>query len=273
MVLVHSGRASPAQLRRDRAKTRRELERSARARLRDRILELRKEIKALRKSKPERRRVVRELCKLGRELMRERWRHEREALRRQREALRERVKEERATAGGNCRAAVDAVASDLETEIADKKKTIEELRRGGRDDRMLAAAIAKLEQDRRTPAERRAAEEEEAAHSVTPELLPVWERVKHKIRPRRRETLIEAFYHWVHDHSAEVSEIVHADEIAHLREREREEAVLSKAYRQWKKRGGAPPKELREVLERTGEIAPSSSSSSDDDDGGEWGGF
>lgn len=272
MVLATTGRASPAQLRRDRAKTRRELERSARAKLRARILELRKEIKALRKSKPERTRVVRELCKLGRELMRERWRAEREELRRQREELRERIKDERATARANCGAAVDATRGDVEAEIAAKAETIGELRRDARDARKLGSAILELERDRRTPAERRAAEEDEAEHSVTPELVPVWLAVKSKIRPRRRESLIEAFYHWVHDHSAEVSEIVHADEIAHLREREREEAALSKLYRRWKKRGGPPPKELREELERTGEIAPSVSSSSSSSDDDEWGG-
>ena len=277
MTLVHSGRVSAAQLRRDRARTRRELAKSTRKAARERIRSLREQIRSIKRSRPHRLQRVRMLCQQAREDERERARRRREELKEAREELRRQAREARAIARAardtnraRCHTDRAAVPVEIAAEVSELEREIRETKDTARAGVQLDAAIATMERDRRTPAERRAEAEDEVAQNIPAELLPVWEAKKSKIRAGKRSSLTEAFLQWVHDHSAEVSEILYSDELAELRRIDRDEAALSREYRRWKKRGGQPSAKLRELLEESGELAPVASSS---DDGDDWGGL
>lgn len=59
----------------------------------------------------------------------------------------------------------------------------------------------------RKASERARESDEQVARNLPPELLPVWQRVKRRIKATDKMTRTEAFMQWVHDHSAEVQEI------------------------------------------------------------------
>lgn len=274
MVLTHSGRVSARELKANRKKIRRELAADTRRRVRARLAELRQKIRDLRGARKERIAFVREMYRSLRLEERERTRAKREELRRQRAELASKSREERARLVAEYREKRAAIPRELAEERAELERQIRELKEGARDDRRLDAAIAEMERDTRTPAERRAEAEDEVRANLPAELLPVWEKVKGKIRATRRTTLTEAFLHWVHDHSADVAEIIDSEGAASLKGMLAEEAAIAREYARWKKTGGKPSARLRELLEQSGELAPdssSSSSSSSADD--EWGGF
>ena len=78
-----------------------------------------------------------------------------------------------------------------------------------------------------TRAERGHESDDEVERDIDPELVQVWARVKHRIKPGRRSTRTEAFAQWVHDHGAEVDAIVNEAldaDVRHLIRQERDHA-------------------------------------------------
>lgn len=56
-------------------------------------------------------------------------------------------------------------------------------------------------------AEKRAESDDEVRNSIDPELWPVWEKVKGRIKGSRFRSRLEAFEQWTHDHGGEVARI------------------------------------------------------------------
>lgn len=73
-----------------------------------------------------------------------------------------------------------------------------------------------------TPSERRAHSDHEVAVCIAPELLPVWQAVRTRIKATPYMSRLEAFEQWVHDNSATVERIQDRAIAASVRRLERE---------------------------------------------------
>lgn len=56
--------------------------------------------------------------------------------------------------------------------------------------------------------ERLSESDDEVRNNIDPELMPVWEAVKRRIKPGERSSRTEAFLQWVHDHAGEAQRIM-----------------------------------------------------------------
>lgn len=216
------------------AKGRRELERRAAAELRrrdrERLAALRAAIRTAREARRQRIREARELCKSARAKLRARVAAAREALRAAREALRAAPQTcatnlERARVLEAYNAARDALAIELAKRSADRARKREE-----RQDARIWNRDRKLS----TRAERRAESDDEVRNNLPPELVPLWEQRKGKIKASRLRSRTEAFLEWVHDHPGAVAELHAKAEAAELARLERAEL---EHYRETRKAG------------------------------------
>lgn len=259
MTLIHSGRLSPRQLAAARRKTEAEIRRDARARAKRMIRELRERIRAVRKSRSGRAAELRELCRTSR-------RELREAQRAERLALREQQRADRTRQSAGCRARRKALPLAIAAEVGELTRELERVQEGQHEAAAAHRVGQRMERDTRSRAERRQEEEDRARRELPAELLPVFEAQKAKLRSTDRASLAEVFLQWAHDHSAQVAEILYADEIAHLAALERDERALSREYRRWQKRGGKLSAALRDRLEATGELAAATTAPRDFND-------
>nr|QRN75783.1 Hypothetical protein MSR10575_88700 [Sandaracinus sp.] len=90
---------------------------------------------------------------------------------------------------------------------------------------------------RATASERRRESDDEVRNNISPEFVPVFDAVRGRIRDSERRSRTEAFLEWVHDHSADVDEILNRQLTEDLRRLEREERVLVRQFQ--RKRGSA----------------------------------
>jgi hypothetical protein len=190
--------------------SRRQRERDARKADRERLRALRAAIKQARKSSSDRRREVIGLCRSGREV------------------ARELAKAIRARKRAEALAEIEAVRSQSRNACEVRKV---EVREGTRDTLQRAAAALAAEREHqallqrwetppklagakrsggRVRAERAAESDSEVEHNIPPELVPVFRRVRAKIKSSPRRTRTEAFLEWAQSHPGDVIAITDA---------------------------------------------------------------
>jgi hypothetical protein len=157
------------------------------------------------------------LCRAAKDRHRELAREERRAV----------TQRHRAEARGTCSTARTEASEPLKRakkHAADTRESIEAARlveRRAREQRRadmgLRPGMSKSERARLVYARRREAEAE-SAHEVErdiearqPDLMPVWQRVRHRIKPGPRRSRLEAWWEWVHDHGQDVRRILEAE--------------------------------------------------------------
>lgn len=151
----------------------------------------------------------------------------REATKAKRRAERERIEAEiramRQAERNKCAARAYRVKHDagelLEYERAELARERRQQRLNRRVELHRARELRKV-----TALERRRESDDEVRANIDPELLPIWERVKSKIRAPAGASRTEAFLHWLHENADEVWRIrgEHAEaELGALLKRER----------------------------------------------------
>jgi hypothetical protein len=259
-VLAYSGPISERQAAADRRQWKvwdRQIKRQARAK----IGELREQIRSVKRSRKGRAAEVRALCRRTRLEHRAARLEQRERARRERDELRARGLELRA----ECRRRREGVPVEIAEELRELARQIAEAR-----EIIARPTLGASRGDSRTAAERRAEAEDEVRGNLPAELLPVWEARRTKIKAGPRQSLTEAFLQWTHENSAEVAEILYADEREHLRAIERDERALSREYAKIQRTGARPSKRLREALEAAG--VELEAGAGELETAGEWGG-
>ena len=171
-----------------------------RARARAYLRELRARIDAARADRKARVDEVRAVCRANLDSFRARI----AALRAE---LREVIKEKREEiarcklARYTTREAATRAVNDAIRVWAEERQLQAEIRRA--EGRGKNAKPAKI-----TAREKRKESDDEVRNNLTPELVPVWEAMKSKIRPSARMSRTEAFLQWAHDHSADVARLM-----------------------------------------------------------------
>lgn len=184
---------------------RRMRERELRERDRAKVRELKRRVAELRKERPRRMAEVREYCRAGRAAAREQTALLREAMRVE---LARRVLDVRQAARTDCETRRAATRLELTQQIraADKAARSEAFdvkRRYGRKG-------AKLTPFQKAQRRRELAGESDDAvrHNLPPELVPVFDRVRTRVRGKPGMSRTEAFLHWVHDEPDQVHAIL-----------------------------------------------------------------
>lgn len=241
-----------AQIAAQRKQLERELAEDLRKKDRQRIRELRDRVAAIKKRRREARYEVRQWCKDLRIGVRDRARAAREAVRERMRALRDRVRELRAEIRelgrvrkqipAAARAAAAEAASSCDTgraetrarlaaELQEAEAALAQERTDQKRARLYAGRAKLKERSRARGRERAEESDDEVRNNISPELVPVFERVKRGIRGSLRRTRTEAFLEWVHDHPNMVWEITNELEARELERLEREERKLAREMR------------------------------------------
>lgn len=207
------------------------LEKTAREADRFKLASLRRAVKDAKLRKRGLRLEARTTCSTAREAVRTyareertRLKSERERLKRERANLKDETKRRRAGAESVCSTGRSRVAKGAQDVAHARGALASELddravqkRWAGKKGPTLAAREVKQESD------------SEVLANLSESEAIVFEAVKAKIKPTGRMTRTEAFYQWVHDHSADVARIIdrhYQDDVAKL---EREQAAHWKA--------------------------------------------
>lgn len=188
---------SEAAYRRD---LRRELERDFRAKQREKIRELRAKVKAAKeKGRQSVKRVVAR-CKTMRA-------KDRETIRERRLEARLAINAERDELFGQTREKCELRKSRAKTKHAGPIAAAQE---AVADERALARTMriyGGKKQPAATRAERRAESDSEVEANLSPDMIPVWRRVKKDIKRAPHMTRTEVFEHWTHEDPATVEQI------------------------------------------------------------------
>lgn len=193
-----------AQARREARRIRAELERDARRKDRERLRALRTAIREQKARRTARRKEIVTYCRRWRVAATAKAKRLRlqaiEAAQRAAVTLRNEARARCETAKRKAKkGSQDAIAQAMRALAAERDYQSE----------VLASIRKRKPAGRVATAERRRESDDEVRGSIDdPQLLPVWDRVKHRIRATPRMTRLEAFMQWVHDHSAEVLEII-----------------------------------------------------------------
>jgi hypothetical protein len=202
--------------------TRKQRETWARDRDRERLTVLRNALKGARGTRRDRIAAVRAACKAERERLRA------QALEQQR-ALRESIQRMRTEARKLCSQNAETAQRDAGAAIAQAIAALtEEQSRQHVQKLWQRPPFCPVRGPSRKGEARQESDCEVAQNLTDPMLLPVWERVKHRIKGTARKTRTEAFLEWVEEHAAEVAEIQAAAIEASVQELEREEAETRK---------------------------------------------
>lgn len=204
-------------------KLRKEVETAQRDKARQRLKRLRADLRAALAERHLKIRRVRSLCTLAHEA------YLISSLERRRKLFAE-LKAEREQNRSSCRAAVATVDATAEQAVGAARSAFGEERRHQRQQavwdrkRMLPGSPAPGQALASHRARERAQESsEEVERDLPDELLPVWKVMQHEFHGTERMTRTEAFLHWVHDHSADVYQILEADAARHLARLQHEE--------------------------------------------------
>jgi hypothetical protein len=212
-----------AQARAERKRLWREIEREQKRAARERLRSLREAIRTARRRRTEALRDAKARCKAERIAARAR---ARELRRRLLEELRAAVKAERQAARSTCSAGLrDARA--IGDEIGRAARDFGAERTYQRDLKRIEAYNRQRRREvvRTTARERRHESDDEVRSNISAELVPLWGRVRQKIRGSARMSRTEAFLKYAEEHPAEVLEGLDAKTdavIAHLERQQRE---------------------------------------------------
>lgn len=220
MLTRAEGRKQAKALERERAKA---LKLAARAKVR----ELAAAIKHARAERPGHVRRARAQCIAHRKLVAQRARARRKRLL---EELRETTRQEKQAAKQRCaigktRARESALSSVQKAAHAlhHERAYQRDLKRIEANNRASLRGIIKP-----TRAERRSESDGEVNANVPAELVPLWERVKRRIKGSTRQSRTEAFLHYAAEHPREVIEAQEGGIDATIRELERQQARASR---------------------------------------------
>lgn len=218
-----SGGGNPAAQRRQ---LRKELERDFRAKQRATLKGLRDQLKA---AKAERRKTMRAVVaecrrirKDSKAYIREKRTSAREAINLERDEL---FGADRAACMGRKGATRDEFAQGIgatELEVAEERSSQQAYRRAVGKDPMIGPRSTR---PRRGDAGREAQAESdsEVEQNISPELVPVWRRVKRKIKATSHLSRTEAFEHWVMENQGDVQIMINEDAEAGVAEMVRQE--------------------------------------------------
>jgi len=226
-----------AQRTKNRDKLIKQLDRDLFARGRLKLRELREHLKHAKKWRAQRLPEIRILCKRNRDIARERAKVARAEIAAAAKLAKHTATEQiRREARADCQAKKDSAhARGLDSigraQVAIKAEAemLDAVRRAGRAVKL--GKSSRRTAPRMTAAERRAESDDEVRNNIDPELMPVWEKVKNKIKATERMTRTEAFAHWAHDNTAEVRHIIDAAAEASIADLLREEKRIARELR------------------------------------------
>ena len=239
------------QLTAQRRQLRREMDRDLRAKDSAKLKKLREHLRHAKALKRQRMAEIVQGCRAVRKANVERTKRERAAAR---VAVNEKAEKRRKAARASCELAKkktrkksdDAIERAMQN-LAAERKYQATIRR--------YAQPAKLNGSRRgarggaKAAERRAESDSRVAQNISQDLLPVWERMKHRIRATPRMTRTEAFLQWVHDNPADVYRITDEAIEADVSRLVEEEARMAAEYKDPKRYEELSDEEFRDVYE------------------------
>jgi hypothetical protein len=207
----------------------RQIAREHRREQRELLVRLRQELRDARAMRIAAIKQAKERCKADRIAARARVRQLRARLL---EELREAVRQERRQALSECNRAIDdarAIANRVQRARAELEAERRFRRQMGRIERANRQRVR--EAKRASSAERRKESDEEVAASISPELLPVWQRVRGSIRGSERMSRLETFLKWVEEHPSELVSALEdrTDEV--IRDLERREREARRALK------------------------------------------
>jgi hypothetical protein len=213
-----------------RAQLIKQLDRDLHAKGRIKLRELREHIAHARKWRAQRLPQIRILCARNRDMARERAKIARaEISAAAKLAKHEATRQIREEARGVCQAKKEEAKSrgldSIQRAQVALKAESEYLNAIKRADRPVKLGAGyRSRRSTTTAAERRAESDDEVRNDIDPELAPVWEKVKHRIKATPHMTRTEAFADWAHKHPADVDQIIYADHEAAIEELIRAEA-------------------------------------------------
>lgn len=221
-----------------------DIERDLRKKQRETIDRLRSEWKAARLNKKTALAAVRAQCQADRASVRAKAAELRSQLRAE---YKDRASRLRSEARASCASGAQAVKDD----VAKKADAVKAERAAQKEQRAIErlARASKKKAPRTSARERRSESDDEVRQNISPELVPLFERVKRQIKGSARMTRTEAFLHYVEEHPGEAMAAIE----------EKTEAVIRELAR----------KEARRPLARTSYVPPAASSDAEDT----WGGL
>lgn len=122
-----------------------------------------------------------------------------------RDALERELAAERDAAQAQCRSATDRATRRGDAGITAARGALSAEKLEQRTRKIWVEP--RRQRDARSRAERRAESDDEVAHNIERELVPIWQKLRHRIRGSERRSRTEAFLEYVHDHSAEIAEL------------------------------------------------------------------
>lgn len=226
---------------RDRRAIAKQRDRDLRKRARARLRELAVAIRAAKQARKAKVGEIRSTCRVNRSAYREQIAQARAELRRLIEQKRAEVARCK-TAPREARAQADRMILEMIRELADERQLQAELRR----------AEGRAGKTRITISEKRAEDDDAVRGNLDPELVPIFDRVRTKIRATPRMSRTEAFLQWAHDNAGEVArmqaEIAEAAAEAEFRAAMRQEQDLRRAMRRGSSRAIARALEDEDVI-------------------------
>lgn len=243
-ALKERGELSRGEARAHRLKLQRELAAQLRRADREKRAELRERIARAKRRRRERLAAARELCRSERAQLSKRLKAQRAAVMAE---LRDAFEAERRRARETCAGRQTAIRQQAGCAIAKAERILAEQRRMQDELRRAEQRYRTKSRERATAKELRAESDDRVRANLPPELVPVFERVKERIKPGPRRTRTEAFLEWAHENPGDVVAIQSAEaeaDIARLiAEHEAHEREMRKPgrYKQ-------SPERLAEVL-------------------------
>jgi hypothetical protein len=229
----------------DKRKLWREINRDHRRKAREKIASLREQLRGARRRRKSALRDAKERCRAERIAARERAR----AMRlRVLEQLREAMRTERAGARQSCTVRLGearAIKDDIQrarAELVAEKQYQADLRRIESVNRQR-----RKEAPRVTRIERQAESDDEVRANISPEWIPLWERVKRSIKASPRMSRTEAFLKYAEEHPDEVLVAIDDKADALVRELEEQERRARRELRRRPTRARYTPEQLAEV--------------------------
>jgi len=225
--MIHAGRLTVAQAKRQRKQLLVEIEREHRRKDREKLKALRGDIRGAKRRRSEAMREAVQRCREERQNVKERAKERRRELR---EQLREALQGEKLAAREACTARKAEVRSSGATAIQKARELV-------RAERAYQAELRRLEQrakkrERRTAAhEHRAESDDEVRSNIPADLLPLFERVKRTIRGTDRQSRTEAFLRYAEEHPDELVAAMTELSDREIRKLVVEEKRLAKAMR------------------------------------------
>jgi len=201
-------------------------ERELKARDKAKLRELSQRLKHARAARPHRIREIRGLCRIGRQNLKARLR----ALRAETLAeLRETAKRLRDEQRGECQTSSSAARENLTKAIDAAHTELADARRQFRSfyGRKSSGGVS----GRQRATERRQESDDEVIRNLPPELVPVFRKVRGKIKAGPRRTRTEAFLEWVESNTDEAHAIVFDQVEADVSRMVREHEQISKRLR------------------------------------------